>query len=91
MKREHPVTTPPSKQPTSPGHIGRVQAKPFSLDFDEQVESANVLYGSHLQCSFTRSDVTSILESFSDFYPQEILSRVERVLFEQIRRYSIYF
>ena len=71
--------------------IGRVQAKPFSMDFDEQVESANVLYGSHLRCSFTRSDVTSILESFSDFYPPEILSRVERVLFEQIRRYSIYF
>ena len=71
--------------------IGRVQAKPFSLDFDEQVESANVLYGSHLRCSFTRSDITSILKSFSDFYPQEILSRVERVLFEQIRRYSIYF
>ena len=42
--------------------IGRVQAKPFSLDFDEQVEAANALYGSHLQCSFTRRDVTSIRE-----------------------------
>lgn len=71
--------------------IGRIKAKPFSMNFDEQVEGANMLYGSFLKCSFTRNDVTTILQTFSNIYSEEILQRVERIMFEQIRRYSIYF
>ena len=42
--------------------LGKVRAKPFSIDFDEQVESANELYGSHLKFTFTRRDVTEQLD-----------------------------
>ena len=71
--------------------IGRVRAKPFSLDFDEQVEAANELYGSFLKFTFTKQDVRSILESAEAFYPEAILRRVQSIVFEQMRKYSIFF
>ena len=71
--------------------IDRVRAKPFSLDFDEQVEAANELYGSFLKFTFTRQDVLSILESAEAFYPEAILRRVQSIVFEQMRKYSIFF
>ena len=71
--------------------IDRVRAKPFSLDFDEQVEAANELYGSFLKFTFTRQDVLSILDSAEAFYPETILRRVQSIVFEQMRKYSIFF
>lgn len=71
--------------------IERVRAKPFSLDFDNQVEGANLLYGSFLKCLFTRDDVRKQLDELAGFYPDTILQRVERILYEQMRRYGIYF
>ena len=71
--------------------IDRVRAKPFSLDFDEQVEAANELYGSFLKFTFTKQDVRSILESAETFYPETILRRVQSIVFEQMRKYSIFF
>lgn len=71
--------------------IARVKAKPFSVDFDEQTEAANRLYGSFLKCSFTKADVTDILDSMKPLYPPELLRRVERIMFEQMRKYTIYF
>lgn len=71
--------------------LGKVRAKPFSIDFDEQVESANELYGSHLKFTFTRRDVTEQLDRLAGFYSEYILRRAERLVFEQMRRYSIYF
>ena len=71
--------------------IGAVQAKPFSRTFDKQVEAANELYGSHLKLSFRKKDVTELLESLQGFYSEGLLRRVERIIFEQMRRYGIYF
>lgn len=69
----------------------RVQAKPFSRSFDEQVDAANALYGTFLKLSWTKRDVSEVLGSLSDFYPSDIIKRVEQILLEQMRRYRIYF
>lgn len=71
--------------------IDRVKAKPFHIDFIEQVFAAESLYGSQLRFHFTRRDVTALLSDMTDVYENEILSRVEKILFEQMRKYSIYF
>lgn len=71
--------------------INAVRAKPFSQEFDEQVEAANELYGSYLKFSFRKQDVTELLESLKGFYSETLLQRVETTIFEQMRRYGIYF
>ena len=71
--------------------IGGIRAKPFSTNFDEQVEAANRLYGSRLKFSFGRGDVSEILKTMDGLYSEAILRRVEKILFEQMRKYSVYF
>jgi hypothetical protein len=71
--------------------IAAVRAKPFSPSFDEQVDAANELYGSYLKFSFTRSTVTACLDELAELYPEPLLRRIEQVVFEQMRRYGIYF
>jgi len=71
--------------------IGKVKAKPFDLSFDEQVCAAEILYGSPLKFSFTKRDVSEILKELSDVYPNDVISRVEGIMYEQMRKYPIYF
>ena len=71
--------------------ISRVRAKPFDTDFDAQVEAAENLYGTQLKLQFSKYDITKELERLKDLYPQEILSRAESVLREQLRKYPVYF
>lgn len=71
--------------------IGSVRAKPFDLDFDAQAEAAEELYGSQLKLRFDRCDVQKELKCLEELYPQEKLDRVERVLYEQMRKYQAYF
>jgi len=71
--------------------IGRVRAKPFDLDFDVQVEAAETLYGIQLKLSFGKKEVSSELEFAKELYDEDICSRVETVLFEQMRKYPVYF
>jgi len=71
--------------------IERVQAKPFDRDFLEQVSAAETIYGSQIKFSFTRKDVSAILSVMAGMYSDEILDRVERVVFEQMRKYPVFF
>lgn len=71
--------------------IEKVCAKPFSSNYDEQVEAANELYGTYLRFQFTKQDVTELLEQLRGGYPEVQLQRVQRVIFEQMRRYRIFF
>ena len=71
--------------------IDSVRAKPFHLDFDAQVEAAEALYGSQLKFQFSRHDIPKEIECLRNLYPQELLDRVERVLYEQMRKYQVYF
>ncbi len=70
--------------------IYKVKAKPFDLDFEEQITAAEMLYGPQLLFSFTRADLSAALAGLEEYYPEETLDRVERVLREQMRRYPVY-
>lgn len=72
-------------------NIKKVSAKPFSADFDEQLDAAEKLYGTQLKFSFTKADVREILQKLQEFYDEEIIKRAEDVIFEQMRKYSAYF
>ena len=71
--------------------IKKVKAKPFSSDFEEQMNCAEVLYGSQLKFTFKKADVVQILDNLKEYYDRRILSRTQKVLFEQMRRYPIFF
>ena len=71
--------------------IRRVRAKPFDGAFDAQVEAAEELYGAQLKFSFKRGDVCEALDCVRELYPETAIGRVERVLYEQMRRYQVYF
>lgn len=71
--------------------IAKVKAKPFDVDFDEQVDAAEALYGCQLKFMFNRQIVHDVLEELGELYPKEILHRVEWVIYEQMRKYQIYF
>ena len=70
--------------------ISKVRAKPFDLDFDEQVTAAELLYGPQLRFSFTRADLSEALAGLEEYYSEETRDRVERVLREQMRKYPVY-
>jgi len=71
--------------------ITAVQAKPFSTDFAEQTEAASQLYGSRLKFDFTKEQLKEQLQGLAAYYDTRIVERVERVIFEQMRRYSYLF
>lgn len=79
----------------------QITAKPFSRDFDTQLDATNELYGSHLRFSFPASKIISVLHDsmahygiFSEnstIYTTEELSRVEDILRFQARKYAYLF
>lgn len=71
--------------------IDRVKAKPFSEHFDEQTEAAELLYGNILKFTFHRNEIQILLHGLAELYPEDVLQRVERVIFEQMRKYSYLF
>ena len=72
-------------------NIKKVTSKPFSNDFDEQLDCAEELYGAQLKFNFNRTDIINIIEDVMNFYNADIVKRVEKVLLEQMRKYSIFF
>lgn len=71
--------------------IQNVKAKPFSSDFADQTEAASTLYGSDLHVHCTANDVPVLLQGLDELYGPEVLHRAERVLREQMRKYSYLF
>lgn len=72
-------------------NIKNVQAKPFDISFDEQLNAVEELFGSHLKFYFTRSDVYKITDEIKAIYDEKIVQRVEDILLEQIRKYQYFF
>ena len=66
----------------------RIEAKPFSSDFDTQLDAAEELYGIQLHFSFTPKDVCTELASLADYYPLESRQRVEQIIRRQMRKYG---
>lgn len=71
--------------------ISAVQAKPFSVDFAEQIDVASQLYGSHLKFNFTKEQMRHKMQELKEYYSDDIIGRVERTILEQMRRYSYLF
>ncbi len=70
----------------------KIQAKPFSRTFDEQLDACEVLYGGfQFHAFFTMKDVVFLLEEFQGIYEDRILSRVCQVMRQQIRKYAYLF
>ena len=72
-------------------NIEKVQAKPFDVDFDVQLEAAEQLYGTQLRFAFSDSDVYHLVDSLKGVYEDAVLKRAEKVVLEQKRKYGTYF
>lgn len=71
--------------------IAAVQAKPFSTDFLSQAEAAAQLYGSFLKFDFTKLQLAELLQELKEYYGDDIVVRVNRVVLEQMRRFGYLF
>lgn len=70
----------------------KIKAKPFSRDFDEQLDACEMLFPSFpFRAWFTMEDVTDILAEFRGTYDGRILQRVEQTMRMQIRKYQYMF
>ncbi len=70
--------------------IGQARAKTFSLNFEEQLEVSEMLYGTHLKFSFTEQDVNELLEAV-EAYSEEEKIRVKEIIRYQSRKYTYLF
>ena len=69
-------------------NMQKVKAKPFSIDFNEQVEIAEKLYKQQLEFVFNKKDIEIYLGEAGKFYSKEIIDRVRIILYEQMRKYE---
>lgn len=70
--------------------IQKIQAKPFDIDFDIQLDEAEKLYGVQLQFDFDIKDVKKELDQLEGFYLKEVRERVEELIRRQIRKYRYF-
>jgi len=78
----------------------RIKAKPFSEDFDEQLDEAEKIYRSSVNFDFKGKSVRTVVDSvFNEvpvnengdtvvFYSQDEINRVRDVIIRQFRKYS---
>lgn len=71
--------------------IPKVSAKPFSTDFDTQTDILEELYGVQLKIHTDKNQIRKLIDDLNEYYPAEILCRVTDIMFEQMRRYGMYF
>lgn len=67
----------------------KIEAKPFSRDFEEQADAAVRLYGRNFNFSFTKAFVNECIRDLNEYYPEEVLLRIEKVLAAQMRKYAM--
>ncbi len=65
-------------------------AKTICADFDEQLDVSEVVSGENLRFSFTKKDVTELLNQAEE-YSEEERRRVESIIFMQMKKYSYLF
>ena len=68
-----------------------IAAKPFSRDFDEQMDAAEQLFGGQLKFYFSAKAMADILGELQTLYRKEEMERVEGVLRNQMRKYQYMF
>ena len=78
-------------------YVADIKAKPFSGNFDEQLDTVQELYGANLQFNMSRQEATNLYrdlivrENLECLYSREILERVELTLRMQFRKYEYLF
>ena len=70
--------------------IPTVKAKTISTDFDEQLDTAEKLFGRQLTFTFSANDAEKIVYSEA-YYSEHIKRRAADIIHEQIRRYPYMF
>jgi len=65
----------------------RIIAKPFSRDFDEQMDAANELYGGYLKFTVSKNEMVREVEKWDLPYEEELLKRAGEVLRYQAGKY----
>lgn len=70
--------------------MDQVHAKTISMDFDEQLDAAEELYGRQIRFHFTQADVDQILQE-ADLYSEQKRERVKTILYQQMRKYAYLF
>jgi len=72
--------------------LKKVRSKPFSLDFDEQLDACELAFPQFpFHAEFTLRDVEEILGEFSGIYEDRVLARVRDVMGMQIGKYGYIF
>lgn len=70
--------------------IPQARAKTLSMDFDEQLEAVENLYGQPLKFSYNERVISDLLEK-DGYYPPEVKERVRDILLQQRRKYRYLF
>lgn len=65
-----------------------IVAKPFSRDFDEQMDAANELYGTQLTLSISKKEMVKEVERYMHIYEKKVMDRVQEMLRYQTDKYS---
>lgn len=65
-----------------------IEGKPFSRDFDEQLDAGEMLYGCNVKFCFGKKEADNILDACKLHYQGEIIERVRLVLYAQLRKYQ---
>ena len=69
--------------------LNKIEAKPFSTSFDEQLDEAVKLYGYQMKWNINKTDVYNSLSLVSEYYSDDILRRAESVILSQMRKFGI--
>ena len=67
-----------------------VKAKTICQSFEDTLDAAEQLYGYNLKFSFNKNDVSKIIKD-AEIYSAEEKRRVEKIIFQQMRRYQYLF
>lgn len=71
----------------------KIVAKPFSRDFDEQMDAANELFGSYLKFDFSSMYIAEeeLIKGHADGYTEKEIQRVKETLRYQAAKYKCFF
>lgn len=71
--------------------FGKIEAKPFSTDFEEQVDAAEALYGTQVRFDFSIKEAEQWIEEAGACYAPAVRERVREVMHTQMRKYRYLF
>lgn len=68
--------------------LSKIEAKPFSTNFDVQKRIFESLYGKAFKTSYNKNDLKKSLDRCADYYRDQQLKRVEDIMNIQLEKYK---